>query len=192
MHEHTCNSTTPLRPPCPAFHQPQLIKNTHKKKDKFHVHHKMDSTIELWIHTLHQPNTNFTKIEIDRKIDVTHLRRYDASLALVKLKMYTRYFHEDHKNPTRSRLVFAVFEHYSIRVWSFLFVQRGKQSSGVGIWLCSPNFHSSQTWIIFPKREDKVDLGQNSLIIHHLWSFSGLTEYILLSYPPSLGLYSTP
>lgn len=50
---------------------------------------------------------NFTKIEIDRKIGaLTHLREYAESLALIKLKMYTRYFHEYHK--TLGQLCLAI------------------------------------------------------------------------------------
>lgn len=105
--QHTHKTNTPAARhrhcvPLPCFSS-ATVDQKHKKR-QIPCTPQIDSTIELQIHTLHQPNMNFTKIEIDRKIDLTHLRRYDASLALVKLKIYTRYFHEDHKNPTRSQL----------------------------------------------------------------------------------------
>lgn len=59
-----------------------------------HTHHKHSSyTKPLWICLLHQPNTNCTKIEIDRKIDLTICSRECAeSLAHEKLEIHTVIF----------------------------------------------------------------------------------------------------
>lgn len=93
-----------------------------------HTHHKHSSyTKPLWICLLHQPNTNCTKIEIDRKIDLTICFRECAeSLAHEKLEIHTVIFIVIAKRVTmsycRSNIhVFICtlhfFLHYFLIVW---------------------------------------------------------------------------
>lgn len=99
---------------------------------------------------LHQPNTNFTKIEIDRKIDLTHFER----ICWVSCTYKAENVHPLFSWVLLANLSVLFLKHYSVSVWSF-FMLRRKQSSRTVIWSCSPNFYKSQTWTIFHKREDK-------------------------------------
>lgn len=94
----------------------------------------------------------FTKIEIDRKIgDLTHLREYAESLALIKLKTYTPCFHEYHI--TVGQLVLP-FKYpcgcLCLCCQCLVFFPRWEENKvPLIIWSCGPNFHTSQTWPIF-------------------------------------------
>lgn len=142
----------------------------HKKKQK-----TKNLRTQLGICLLHQPNTNCTKIEIDIKIgDLTCLREYAESLALVKLKMYTCYVHDHHKNLTLSQLILLLFEYrsgclylyflkiYFLVYWCFSTIKRGKIPTAL-VCSCSPNFHAFQTLTL-----DEIYIGQYILSLHYL------------------------
>lgn len=165
---------------------------TAKMKHKF-AHTTKYSTTQLWICLLSQPNTNCTKIEIDRKIgDLTCLREYAESLCTCKADILHLLFSWSSQKPTYLIALqismwwclslqlhfFALFPHCLV-----FFHAKKRQQPQI--------FHTSQTVFqtLFHKREDEIDIGQYSLNFHHIWSSSGFTQHIFWQYSPLPGLW---
>lgn len=147
-----------------SHHVVHLHCSSSAKITQIHTHHKIDSVTQLWLCLLHWSNTNCTKIEIDRKIgDLTScLIEYAESLALVKLNMYTCYFH-DHEPTCLSAIQIGMWLSLSVLYISSFF---GAFScwEEINCWQLS-SAHAAQSsthpkrWLFLYKREDEIYIG---------------------------------